>query len=96
MPHEFYLAQSLAFGTDYQFVEKEQLDNEQFVNYQVESVTVKDKDAADKWKAAYSRYIGAKWTPNQDLEERAENAKIIREALDEMKQLEQDIYLALP
>ncbi len=83
----FYVAVGL--GQDYRFIpEGDVYRNDDFTNEHVERVTVKDEEAAMKWRGAYRAYMAAARTPNQTSEDRAENAKIIAEAQATMQQLE--------
>lgn len=86
MAYEFYVAVGL--GQDFRFGTMDKYWDDDFTNESVERVTVKDAEAAIKWRGAYRAYMSAAWTPNQTSEDRAENAKIIAEAQATMQQLE--------
>jgi len=57
-------------------------------NMSWEHVKVRYPGDVQKWIEARNRYLSAAWTPNQDDEERAENAQIMRDAEKMMSALE--------
>jgi hypothetical protein len=93
--YTFYLI-TYSNDFDYQFLTEEEYWKERestgdrIVCRGIDSITVANAAAAAEWKAAYSRYIHAAWTPNQDREERIENGQIISEAQITMKRLEDE------
>ena len=57
-------------------------------NHSWTHVTVRNEADREAWIAAKNRWLAAAWTSNQSREDRAENARIEREAEAEMARLE--------
>jgi hypothetical protein len=53
-------------------------------------VTVANETEKEQWIAAKNAWIAAAWTPNQNNEEREENAIILEDMVKIMKSLNQD------
>lgn len=63
-------------------------DDEPPANLTWEHVTVADEAAREQWISAKNDWLAAAWTPNQESDEREENARIMAEAEEIMEDLE--------